>query len=346
MGEKRITMSDIAQRLDLSINAVSLALNGKTGVSEKTRKKVLTMAEELGYLDQSDKYTAAYSDQNICILIEHRFFRDMYFYGRVLLGVENAAKEAGYDILVKSFDEKAEAVPECVEKRKVAGIIVIGKLSDAYLKRLKGYHMPLVLVDHISLEEPTDAIMTDNKEGSYQLTKYLIQEGFTKIGFLGGLEYSPSVRERFWGYLEAIRTLMVFPDFESSMEYAKKYSCLNKIEEYVINNDAKGMEETFRKIQERPEVFVCANDKMAILTCKVLEDMGLRVPEDIGIVGFDDIELSKMVAPGLTTVHVYKDLLGRKGVERLIYRMEHPKERVGIIVMGVELIVRNSAKMQ
>lgn len=68
-------------------------------------------------------------------------------------------------------------------KRKVAGIIVIGKLSDAYLKRLKGYHMPLVLVDHISLEEPTDAIMTDNKEGSYQLTKYLIQEGFTKIGF-------------------------------------------------------------------------------------------------------------------------------------------------------------------
>ncbi len=346
MGEKRITMSDIAQKLGLSINAVSLALNGKTGVSEKTRKKVLMMAEEMGYLDQSDKYTATYSIRNICILIEHRFFRDMYFYGRVLLGVESAAKEAGYDILVKSFDEKAETVPECVEKRKVAGVIVIGKLSDEYIKRLKGYGTPLVLVDHISLEEPTDAVMTDNKEGSYKITKYLIKEGFTKIGFLGGLEYSPSVRERFWGYLETIRMLMKFPDFESSMEYAKKYSCLNKVEEYVIHNDAKGLEEAFRNITEIPQVFVCANDKMAILACNVLEDMGLRVPEDIGIVGFDDIELSKMVAPGLTTVHVYKDLLGRKGVERLIYRMEHPKERVEKIVMGVELIIRNSAKMR
>lgn len=135
------------------------------------------------------------------------------------------------------------------------------------------------------------------------------------------------------------------PDFESSIEYIQKYSALNNIEDYVIRNDAKGIEKSLRNIKEIPEVLVCANDKLAILVCKVLEDMGMHIPEDIGVVGFDDIELSKMVSPGLTTVHVYKDLLGRKGVERLIYRMTHPKERVEKIVMGVDLIKRNSAKL-
>lgn len=168
------------------------------------------MAEEIGYLDQNEKYTSTYSNKNICILIEHRFFRDMYFYGRVLLGVESAAKEAGYDILVKSFNEKQEVVPECVEKRKVSGIIVIGKLADEYLISLKSYGLPIVLVDHVSMKEETDSVITDNKTGSFKMTEYLIQEGFEKIGFFGGMEYSPSVRERFWGYQEAIRTLMNF----------------------------------------------------------------------------------------------------------------------------------------
>lgn len=345
MAEKRITMSDIARKLDLSINAVSIALNGKAGVSEETRKKILAEAEEMGYLDQNDKYTTTYSNKNICILIEHRFFRDMHFYGRVLLGVESAAKEAGYDILVKSFTEKKEVVPECVEKKKVSGIIVIGKLGDEYLMRLKEYGLPIVLVDYVSMGEPTDSVMTDNKNGTFRITKYLLDKGFTKIGFLGGLEYSPSVRERFEGYQEAIRRMVNFSDFESCIEYIEKYSSLNKIEDYVIQNDAKGIEQAIQNIKERPEVLVCANDRLAILVCKVLEDMGLRVPDDIGVVGFDDIELSKMVAPGITTVHVYKDLLGRKGVERLIYRMEHPKERVEKIVMDVDIVERNSAKL-
>ncbi len=344
MKEKRITMSDIAKKLDLSINAVSLALNGKVGVSEETRKRILAEAEEMGYLDQNDKYTVAYSNKNICILLEHRFFRDMYFYGRVMLGVESAAKEAGYDMLVKSFDEGAEVVPDCVEKKKVSGIIVIGKLSDEYLRRLKDYGLPIVLVDYMSVEESTDCVMTDNKSGTFKMTRYLIEQGFTKIGFFGGMEYSPSVRERFWGYQEGIRKFMNFPDFQSSMEYVETYSSLNKIENYVIHNDAQKIWQAFCDIKERPQVLMCSNDKLAILLCKVLEDMGLRIPEDISVVGFDDIELSKMVSPGLTTVHVYKDLMGRKGVERLIYRMEHPRERAEKIVMNVDLVERNSAK--
>ena len=92
MARKRVTMKDIADKLNLSINAVSLALNDKTGVGEETKRLILNTAEEMGYLDQSVKYMQNYSNKNICVLLKNRFFRDFRFYGRVLLGIEEEAK--------------------------------------------------------------------------------------------------------------------------------------------------------------------------------------------------------------------------------------------------------------
>lgn len=344
MAEKRVTMSDIAEKLGISVNAVSLALNDRVGVSEETRKKVLNLAEKLGYLDQNEKYTVTYANKNICLMLEHRFFRDMHFYGRVLLGAENAAREAGYDVLVNSFAQNSEMIPACVENRKVSGILVLGKIMDNHLTKLKSYGLPVVLVDHISLKETTDCIVTDSKSGTYKLTKYLIDNGFRKIGYFGGIEYSPSVRERFWGYQEALRDFLGFDSFEKSMEYVEAYSMLNKIEEYIIANDMKSMEKAFRSIKEKPEALICSNDRVAIMLCQVLDDMGYHVPEDISIVGFDDIEMSKMVAPQITTVHVYKAAMGKKGVQRLIYRIEHPKDEIEKIVMDVQIVERDSVK--
>ena len=163
--KKRVTMKEIAERLNLSVNAVSLALNDRAGVSEETRRLVLNAAEEMGYLDQSTKYTAAYSNKNICILLEDRFFKDMQFYGRILLGLEEAAKKAGYDLFINSF-EKNQEIPACVEQQKVSGLIVVGKIDEEYLKRLKSYSIPVLLLDHESVETPTDCVMTNNVAGA------------------------------------------------------------------------------------------------------------------------------------------------------------------------------------
>ena len=211
--KKRVTMKEIADRLNLSINAVSLALNDRAGVSEETRRLVLNAAEEMGYLDQSTRYTAAYSNKNICILLEDRFFKDMQFYGRILLGLEEAAKKAGYDLFINSF-EKNQEIPACVEQQKVSGLIVVGKIDDEYLKRLKSYSIPVLLLDHESVETPTDCVMTNNVAGAYKLTKYLLDKGYRKIGFFGDLTYTPSIRERFWGYQEAMQQCHNFPSLE------------------------------------------------------------------------------------------------------------------------------------
>lgn len=342
MTGKKITMADIAFELNVSVNAVSIALNDKAGVSEETRRRILNKAEELGYLEANKKFAAAYANRNICVLLEHRFFRDMHFYGKVLLGLESEAKDEGYDLLIHSFERHSEEIPACVEKGKAAGVIVLGKIEDSFLKTLKKYHIPVVLVDWISLEESADCVLTDNKSGIFQMVQYLIDRGFQKIGFFGAIEYSPSARERFWGYQEAIQVCMRFEDFESSMEYIKRYSMLNKIEEYVISNDREALARSLQEIPELPEVLICTNDKLAILICKVLEDLGYKVPEDISVAGFDDIELGKMVFPRLTTVHVDKEQMGRKGMQRLIYRLNHPDDKIEKIMMDVRIVERES----
>ena len=343
MVKKKVTMKDIAQRLGLSINAVSLALNDRAGVGEETRRLILDTAEEMGYLDQSIKYIQTYSNKNICVLMKYRFFRDFRFYGRILLGIEEEAKKSGYDVVINSVEEEG-TIPSCVDNRKVSGIIVVGKLSDDYLRMLKQYHIPIVLADHTSLGEATDCIMSDNKLGTFKMTTYLAQKGFSKIGYFGDARYTPSTMERFQGYYEAIQQNFEIEEFSETLNYVFRFSGVDNIERKVIEQDMDGLYALFEKIEEIPEVLICSNDELAILLMKTLQQHGYKIPEDIGIVGFDDIELSRMVLPALTTVHVGKKLMGQKAVQRLLYRMSHPHDSVEKLVLNVDIVERDSVK--
>lgn len=338
---KRVTMKDIAGRLNLSINAVSLALNDKAGIGEETRRLILDTAEKMGYLDQSSKYMQTYSNKNICVLLKDRFFRDFRFYGRILLGIEEEAKKSGYDVFINSFE--TEDIPACVESRKVSGIIVVGKIADSFLARLKEYQMPIVLADYTSLEEPADCVMSDNKLGAFKMTSYLIEKGYRRIGYLGDLGYSPSTRERFYGYHEAIQAHMGQQDYDSSLAYARRFSILSNVEELVIHQDKEGLYERFLTIQEKPDALVCSNDELAILLMKTLQARGVVIPDELAIVGFDDIELGRMVTPELTTVHVSKKLMGQQATRRLLRRIAHPKDQMETLVMSVEIVERGSA---
>lgn len=340
MRRKHVTMKQIADRLGISVNAVSLALNDRVGVGEATRKQVLNTAEEMGYLEQSGKYTQTYSNKNICILLKYRFFRDFRFYGRILLGIEEEAKKSGYDVFINSFD--AQEVPSCVEGHKVSGIIVVGKIEDSFLKSLKEYRIPIVLADYVSLEESTDSVVSDNRLGAYKMASFLLERGFDRIGYFGDVEYTPSTRDRFLGYQEAMQYYLHLKGFKESLAYVERFSILSNVEDYVINQDAEGLYRTFENIQERPQVLICSNDELAIFLMKTLQKKGISIPKDIAIVGFDDIELSKMVTPALTTVHVQKKLMGKKAMQRLLYRMGHPKDEIEKIIMNVEIIERDS----
>ena len=338
----KITMKDIAERLDISINAGSLALNSKAGVSEETRKQVLDVAEELGYLDKSPKFVKSFANKNICVIIKKYYFEDNTFYSKIMMGIGEESRRKGYDIITCLINETEENIPSCIESKKVCGIIVIGTIEDEYLVKLKNYKIPVVLVDHTSLLESTDSILTDNKLGSFNITKLLIEKGYKDIGFFGDLEYSLSIKERFFGYREAIKKFLKFNNFKEAEVFIEEQSVLYDVEQNIIDKNIEGIKERINRINKIPEAFVCSNDNAAIALITSLKELGYMVPKDIAVVGFDDIVLSSLIEPKLTTVRVEKDFMGRKAVDRLLWRIENKKDPDEKTILSVEVIERDS----
>ncbi|MBD5455704.1 MAG: LacI family transcriptional regulator [Lachnospiraceae bacterium] len=342
--EKKVTMKQLAKELGISINAVSLALNDREGVSEKTRKQVLKLANETGYLEQSNKYNKTYSSKNICVLIRKIYFQDMHFYSRVIYGIEWQADKLGYDIIMQFADDKVN-VPSCVENHKVAGIIIVGPVEKDRIEALNAYGIPMVIVDSTTYGFAADNILSDNRSGAFSAANLLVKNGYQKIGFFGDLDYSLSIKERYLGYVEAMTGVMEDGSMQTALLDTMKYSLLKNIEEHVLNKNVEAITELIKSMEEIPEVFLCSNDRAAILLMNALRSLEYRVPEDIGIVGFDDMEISTMVMPGLTTLHIAKKNMGMKAVQTLQWRLQNRKAKPEKIVLPVELVIRGSVQL-
>lgn len=341
----KVTMKDIADRLDISINAVSLALNNRAGVSDAMRLKILHTADELGYLQKKAKYERTFMSANLCIMMQRIYAKDMNFYGRVLYGASEEARRYGLDALINFFDDRDMQVPKSIEEHRVSGIIVIGKINDENIRRLQAYHVPLVVVDHASLCHPLNCIVTDNKLGGFLQTQYLLEKGFEKIGFFGDLHYSLSIKERYFGFREALDSRGL-PGSEDLEEYIKRYSVTAScLEQGVLDDDREAGLQLLKAAGELPEAFVCSNDKAAIYLMNLLRALHYRVPADISVVGFDDIDLAEKFTPKLTTIHVHKGSMGRRAVQRLRYLQSHKESPPETAVMGVSLIERDSVKI-
>lgn len=336
----KVTMKDIANRLGISINAVSIALNDKTGVSDEMRIEILRTADEMGYINQKRKYLSVFSKTNICVLMQTYYADTGHFYSIVLRSIVEQAKVFGFFSILNYFDDKQFQLPECINDRKVSGVIIVGKISEDNLMLLKRTAIPIVLVDFTSLYAPCDCILTHNKQGVYMITNHVIHKGYQKIGFFGDLSYSLSFEDRYMGFRQSLINNHIVNEDEV-IHYIQKYSFTEGIENYVLNNDLQGIVDILRT-KELPEVLVCANDSNAFIVILALTQMGIRVPEDIGVVGFDDTPLCIKSIPQITTIQVQKELMGQVAVSKLI-DLIHRKETVTMTqLLSVKIIERDS----
>lgn len=283
----KVTMKDIAKELNISINAVSIALNDKPGVSESMRLKILRTADKMGYINEKHHYLSVFSKSNICILMQSYYANTGHFYSIVLRSIVECAKQLGYISILNYFEDNQFEFPDCIIDRKVAGILVVGKISDQNLNQLKNTGIPVVLVDYTSLGDTCDCVLTHNKQGGYLITQYVLDKGYKRVGFFGDLEYSLSFSDRFIGYKQALVNRSITSDIES---YINQYSILHGTEKYVLENDVNGIVSLLKK-SELPEVFVCANDSNAFILLNALTLMNIKVPDQIAITGFDDTPL-------------------------------------------------------
>lgn len=336
----KVTMKDIAKELNISINAVSIALNDKPGVSESMRLKILRTADKMGYINEKHHYLSVFSKSNICILMQSYYANTGHFYSIVLRSIVECAKQLGYISILNYFEDNQFEFPDCIIDRKVAGILVVGKISDQNLNQLKNTGIPVVLVDYTSLGDTCDCVLTHNKQGGYLITQYVLDKGYKRVGFFGDLEYSLSFSDRFIGYKQALINRSITSDIES---YINQYSILHGTEKYVLENDVNGIVSLLKK-SELPEVFVCANDSNAFILLNTLTLMNIKVPDQIGITGFDDTPLCEKTIPKLTTVQVQKELMGEIAVSKLIDRIHRENNVQMTQLLSTNIIERDSLK--
>jgi LacI family transcriptional regulator len=336
--KNRVKLIDIAQATGVSLTAVSLALSDKPGISKETRVRVLEMARSLGYRFKTPVVTSPVKPIKTVGLLVKSGLEDEphtnHFYSHIIAGVESICRQMGINMMYANLPVNSEnyplEIPPLLEKGEVDGMLLAGAFVDENLSRiLDRRSCPLVLIDSYSNSRVYNAVLSDNVFGAYQATEYLIRKGHRQIGFVGGHEHAyPSFRDRRSGYLKALA------EFEIGQPYfadcsVNRSDIANAVQKLVAQN---------RQITG----LVCVNDDTAISAMYSLIEAGIRVPQDISIIGFDDIYLAESVVPSLTTMRVNKQSMGRLAVQLLINQMFQAEGGAITSIFRPCLIERNS----
>ena len=219
----------------------------------------------------------------------------------------------------------------------ISGIITLGRISHKTINAILTYNLPIVMVDNYFDDIVMDCILTDNQCGAFIATEYLIKCGHTRIGFLGDIFASVSFYDRYQGYLKALT--------EYKLDLNKGYSVTDKKLEGLANEDVAGIINEIKCSEGLPTAYVCCNDAEAVIAIKVFKSMGISVPDEISIIGFDDIETARNVTPELTTMKIRKELMGKRAVSKLLERIEGQDVIAEKILLSATLVTRESVKI-
>ncbi len=328
-----ITIKDIARLSGYSQSTVSKALNDRSDVSAKTKSKILAIVKESKFTPNAfGKALKKRTSENIGVL----FCRDLHsisgnpFYSRVLEGIEAELALNNFNLILQIITETTkDELPKMARERQVDGLIIVGVFKDDYLNRILSENLPVVFIDPKVPLENHCQILIDNEHGAFQATKYLIDCGHKRIGFISGDLSRRSFQQRYSGYIKALKYHNIDPDealvrtggLENGYDHVK----------YLLNT-------------QKPTAIFSANDINAIYGYRAVNEKGLKIPDDISIVGFDDIDLAKMSTPSLTTVRVYKEELGSIAVRTILNLIRGEKGKPVTTIMPAKLIERQSVR--
>ena len=325
-----ITIRDVANRAGVSIGTVSRALKNQTGLGEDTRMQVLRAALELGYNTDNLRQNKI---RRVSFVVG-RLDTDVPtnpFYSHVLHGVEDASREFGIVLQYLTLRPgDRNRTLEMIRRHEADALLCVSFFEPRMLERIAGLGIPIALVDHFSPGLPS--VNIDNIAGAKLAVRHLVETGKKRIAFLNGPGHY-SIRQRLRGFQEALfeAGMPLDPDLVTAEVDVNQTSNLRE----QNHNALLGL----LALPNPPDALFCWNDDSALLAIRGCLDRGLRIPQDIAIVGFDDIDTAAQSNPSLTTIRVNKELLGRRGLERLIDRKDEAK---ALELIPVELIARES----
>lgn len=312
-----ITAKELARILNVSQAAVSIALNNKAGISTSTRKRIIQAAEEYGY-DFSRKISSgrAFKGQ-ICFVIYKKcgaVVADTPFFSELTNSISISCKKAHYDMIIRYLYEDEFLGEQIVQLKSsdFAGMILLAtEMDQSSLKAFSEIKVPILILDSYFEASDYDCVLINNIKGAYQATSHLISKRKTQPGYLRSSYSIGNFEERADGFYKAIRA--------NGMSTSKS----------IVHRLSPSQEGAYADMQAMIEYgepladcYFADNDHIAIGAIKAFTQAGIRVPEDIAVVGFDDLPECAYMSPPLTTINVPVTTMGEKAVERLVEMVE------------------------
>lgn len=330
------TVKDIAAAANVSPATVSNALNNRKGVSDEIKRLVFKVAKDMGYTNKSSMER---NTIRFVIYKRHGYVvSDTPFFSSLIEGIEKQCRSQGYELLVShvnTYDEDYKEMINSINSDYSSGIILLAtEMVTEDLEMFQNVRVPVVLLDNYFKNSIYDSVLINNTDASYKATKYLIENGHTDIGYLHSSVHINNFHFRRQGYEDAM--------VEHGLKADERYQmCLEPTMEGSYR-DMKIVLEGSNAVL--PTAFYADNDIIAFGAMKALMEKGIRIPDDISIVGFDDMPFCEMTNPRLTTIKVFKQEMGSIAVRRLMQKMSGNDNIIQKIEVGTELVIRDSHK--
>ncbi len=324
------TMRDIGREVGVSAVTVSNALAGKPGMSDSVRERILQKAEEMGYEYPGPERVRLRQNLDIGILVPDHFFQSDSFYSVLYKKLVKKLTDSGHFGLLELLSretEKEMELPNLVRTHRADGLILLGQPGKEYYRMLAQQELPVLFLDFYDEHGSADAVVGDNTYGCYRLTSHLIKNGHTRIGFVGDYRATSSIMDRYLGFYRA----MLSHD-------------LPVREEWIIpDRDEQGNLADFLALpEELPTAFVCNCDLVAETLMRQLTEMGIRVPEDLSVTGYDDFYIGPKTGPALSTFRINTDAMIDLAVQRITERCSGLEKPFGRTVVSGQPVYRDS----
>lgn len=340
MAKKSVTISDIASVLGLSRNTVSRVINNTGVASDRTRQRVLDAARSMGYGVKPALKERGSKDEksgrNISF-VTRLDASTSYFFSSIFRSMDAYLAENDCTlslVVVRPNDMHKKTLSAAI--RQSDGIVCADIFSEGYLMALFSISVPIIMIDSnwdlFKGSVPHTAVMMENDRNIEILTGELLDRGHANVAFIGDPKYCRGFYERYRGYLAAHTTRSKLPHPELNV-------FLNS-----STNDLSFLRNALNQLKNKPTAFVCVNDFAALSIMKVLIDDGMKIPDDVEIVGFDDIPQWQVFTPELTTVHTFTDELGRTAAKAMLARLNDPSMPTQAIYIPTQIKYRDTTR--
>lgn len=331
---REITIVDVADEAGVSYATVSRVINNKAHVSPEKRERVLRAMAQLGYVVNMQARSLAGGESRVVGLLVD--YLSSSYIDEIIRGIDEALDAENYDLMLYTTHRRKTKESAYVTKltRGLADglLLILPRNAAAYLDTLRQRQFPHVIVDYLSNKQNVPSVSATNFRGAYDAMSFLLSLGHRRIGFITGTMELGSARDRLDGYHAALKDHGIPADShllcEGDFMQPQGYQCAQEL----------------LSLPERPTAIFASNDMMAFGVMEAARERGLRLPEDLSIVGFDDIPQASYVHPALTTIRQPLEEMGRSATHLLLKYIAHPNAEIERIELPTRLIIRESCQ--